>query len=217
MSTRQELVEHWQPRLAGAGLGALATLLQTDEPPATAGTWETLHKEGLGGRRRWRWTLPEATGGGVLYVKRYARTPWRQQWDRAWRQVLMRSRAAWEYAVSRRLTQVHISVPTPVGFVEQMCGPVELRSAVLLERAPGDGLDRVWRRLCDGHAPITIGPARHDLTVRLAPTCRAEASSWARSLMIQRIRRQRGLCTRARSISVNTGGRCPSGSISANT
>jgi hypothetical protein len=38
---------------------------------------------------------------------------------------------------------------------------------VILENAPGDGLDRVWRGLLVGDAPITRGPARHEITARL--------------------------------------------------
>ncbi len=168
MSTREQVVPPWRPRLARAGLDTLSPLLDVADAPAVPGTWETLHKEGLRGRRRWRWTLPAGIGGDVLYVKRYADTPLSEQWDRARRQVLGHSRAAWEYAVCCRLAQAHINAPAPVGFIERMRGPLERRSAVLLERVPGDGLDRLWTRLCHERAPITRGLARHDLVVRLA-------------------------------------------------
>jgi hypothetical protein len=66
------------------------------------------------------------------------------------------------------LTAAHIGVPQPIGFVEEMCGPFERRSALLLEEAPGDGCDRVWTRLRQQDAAVTRGIARHDLIVRLA-------------------------------------------------
>jgi heptose I phosphotransferase len=63
---------------------------------------------------------------------------------------------------------VHINVPRAVGFAEDMRTVFERRSAVLLERAPGDGFDRVWTRLAAESAPVARGIARHDLAVRMA-------------------------------------------------
>lgn len=169
MTRREAVAEPWRARLAASGLGQLALLL--DEPAELtrfAGRWEALGKPALRGRQRWRWSLQDGDTDAVVYVKRYAATPLREQWDRIRRQSVRRSRAYWEFRQSERLAAAHISVPVAIGFVEEMHGAVEGRSAVLLESVPGDGLDRVWRRLCEQAAPITHGLARHDLTVRLA-------------------------------------------------
>jgi heptose I phosphotransferase len=172
--TRHESVTApWRERLAANGLEHLRVLLDdATEIGLLSGKWTALTKPGLGGRQRWRWELVNGDttrpADDVVYVKRYASTPIREQWDRMRRQCLRHSRAYWEYTQSQRLAEAHINVPGPVGFVEQMRGAVERRSAVLLERAPGDGLDRVWTSLRERDAPITRGIARHDLIVRLA-------------------------------------------------
>jgi len=134
---------HWRERLAACGLKQLALLLDdAADFSRFAGRWETLSKPGLGGRRRWRWELRNGAGEAVIYVKRYAATPLGQQWDRLRRQSLRHSRAYWEFVQSRRLAEAHINVPPAVGFVEEMHGVLERRSAVLLESVPGDGFDR---------------------------------------------------------------------------
>jgi heptose I phosphotransferase len=170
VSRREEVASQWRGRLEACGLRELGALLD-DDPEASqiGGSWELLSKPGLGERRRWRWTLEDRseTGPTVLFVKRYAGTPLKEQWDRIRRQCVGHSRAYWEYAQSRRLAGAHINVPRAVGVAEEMWGAYERRSAVLLERAAGDGLDRVWMGLCEQDAPVTRGIARHDLAVRL--------------------------------------------------
>ena len=171
MSCRAEVAPQWRERLEACGLRELGVLLDDGADVSHfRGQSKLLSKPGLGGRRRWRWTLGDRseTGPTVLYVKRYARTPLAVQWDRVRRQSAGHSRAYWEYAQSRRLAEAHVSVPAAVGFVEQMWGVLERRSAVLLERAAGDGFDRVWLGLCEREAPQTRGIARHDMAVRLA-------------------------------------------------
>jgi heptose I phosphotransferase len=169
VTRRETVAPDWRQRLASSGLKQLATLLDdATDVSRLAGRWEGLGKPGLGGRQRWRWELHNGSDDAVLYVKRYAATPLGQQWDRIRRQCLRHSRAYWEFMQSQRLSQAHINVPRAVGFVEQMRGAVERRSAVLLEGVPGDGLDRLWQRLCQQNAPVTRGIARHDLTLRLA-------------------------------------------------
>ena len=175
MSSRETVEPRWRERLAAVGLDAVKALLDDRaDVEQYSGRWEVLSKPGLGGRRRWRWTLNECTDGGgdpegeVFYVKRYARTPLGEQWDRLWRQCLGHSRAYWEYLQSQRLHEAQIGVPGAVAYAEQMWGGVEKVSAVILERAPGDGFDRVWERLCTEDAAITRGIARHDMARRLA-------------------------------------------------
>lgn len=173
MTGHESVSAPWRDRLTASGLARLGVLLDdAAEIRQLSGRWTALSKPGLGGRQRWRWELTDRDSPGptdpVVYVKRYARTPFREQWDRMRRQCLRHSRAYWEFTQSRRLAESHINVPGPVGFVEQMHGAVEHRSAVLLERVPGDALDRVWTGLRERDAPITRGIARHDLVVRLA-------------------------------------------------
>jgi len=166
---REDVSESWRARLAEFGLDGLGQLLdQAPESGRLVGRWLALSKPGLGHRQRWRWQLPDGEASAVIYVKRYARTPLREQWDRIRRQTLHRSRAWWEYRQAQRLAAAQISVPNAIGFVERMQGAWEQASAVLLAAVPGDGLDRVWTRLERQNAPLTRGIARHDLTVRLA-------------------------------------------------
>jgi heptose I phosphotransferase len=183
VSRREEVAPRWRAALPARGLRELGALLdEAADVRRFAGRWELLSKSGLGGRRRWRWSLenrlengragnrddPSAAGAAVVYVKRYGSTPLTEQWDRIWRQCPGHSRAYWEYVQSQRLAAARIGAPVAVAFVEEMFGAFERRSAVLLERAAGDGLDRVWRDLCARDAPLTRGIARHDLAVRLA-------------------------------------------------
>lgn len=154
----------WQPALRDAGLGSLRDLL-LDERPDTRGEWTALSKPGLGGRRRWRWALPD---GRVLYVKRYADTPLREQFDRINRQSARHSRAWWEWRVGQELADAHIPAVRAVGWCEQMRGAFESASAVLLEAAAGEPLDRALKRLLAADAAQVRGAARHELARRLA-------------------------------------------------
>lgn len=153
-----------------AGLITPATLLRADPAPERlAGSWETLYKPGLGQRRRWRWSLPSSPEApATIYIKRYGRPRWREQWDRLYRQAARHSRAWWEYHQSQRLAASYIAVPAPIGFIEEMTGIFERRSVVMLEAVAGDGFDRVWARLRAADHPITEGLPRHDITRRLA-------------------------------------------------
>jgi hypothetical protein len=169
VTCRETVVQQWRERLVAHGLEQLIPLLDDAvDVSRFAGRWEALSKPGLGGRQRWRWSLRNGAEEPVLYVKCYARTPLTEQWDRIRRQCVRHSRAYWEYVQSQRLAEAHINVSRAIGFVEQMRAVFERRSAVLLERAPGDGFDRLWQRLREQGAPVTRGIARHDLAVRLA-------------------------------------------------
>jgi heptose I phosphotransferase len=158
----------WRARLAAAGFTSLGDLLaERLDGRQLPGRWEALTKPGLGGRERWRWDLNDGGAPGAVFVKRYAQTPLGVQLDRICRQTATRSRAWWEYRQSERLTAAHIPVPPPVGFVEEMRGTFERRSAVLLARVAGDAFERVWQRAREQNAPVTRELARHDITVRL--------------------------------------------------
>jgi heptose I phosphotransferase len=132
-----------------------------------SGRWRAFAKPGLGGRERWRWELENGGAPAAVFVKRYGRTPLGTQLDRMRRQAATRSRAWWEYRQSERLAAARIPVPPAVGFVEEMRGTFERRSAVLLAEVSGDGFDRVWARACAQNAPVTRDLARLDLTMRL--------------------------------------------------
>jgi heptose I phosphotransferase len=168
LTRREAVAPPWRARLAAAGLPSLGALLaQRPDAQQLRGRWEALTKPGLGGRERWRWELDDAGVPAVVFVKRYTQTPLGVQLDRIRRQTATRSRAWWEYRQSERLTAAHVPVPEPVGFVEEMRGTFERRSAVLLARVAGDAIERIWQRACEREAPVTRELARHDLTVRL--------------------------------------------------
>lgn len=170
MRQAQAITPPWRQRLENTGLTRLADLL--DRSPtelALTGRWQSLIKPGLGGRQRWRWELTEPDGGTtVVYVKRYARTDLKAQWDRIRRQSTWHSRAWWEFLQAQRLAEGYIPTPEPIGLAEEMSGWFERRSVVLLAAVDGDAFDRVWAEAVRLGAPITRGLARHDLTVRLA-------------------------------------------------
>lgn len=169
MTRREAIAPEWRERLEAGGLPVLAALLDGRAGAnGLRGELELLSKPGLGGRQRWRWKLPGNGRTEELYVKVYTRTSLRTQIDRICRQDARRSRAWWEFAQSQRLAEAQIGAPHPVAFVEEMRGRFERRSAVILSGVPGEALDRLWLRLCAEGAPITRGPLRHDLTVRLA-------------------------------------------------
>lgn len=171
MSTAVQIRPDWRERMGAWRLPSLEVLL--DQPPDAAnwpGTWEPLRKEGLAGRERWRWTLHDAQGSSIctLYLKRYARTPLRSQWDRCWRQSPRLSTAAWEYLQAEQLHWTHVPAARAVAYAQRMRGPLEQSSVVLLESAAGDGLDRAWQRLSGLGSGWTDGPGRHEVARRLA-------------------------------------------------
>lgn len=155
-------------RLSEAGLTNPGLLLDAATPAAALpGSWECLSKPGLGGRERWRWA-PPGSDGVVYYVKRYRRTPLREQLDRAWRQTVRHGRAWWEFRQSEELTRQFVPVVRALTVAEDMSGLFEHRGAVVFEGLAGDAFDRVWPRLVAAGAPVTRGLARHDLIHRLA-------------------------------------------------
>jgi len=170
MNLEEEIDSRWRSTLDAHGLRCAAQLLQLGtSQPAPGGRWSELHKPGLGGRRRWRWELDDGVPAGrVLFVKCYDEPPLRSQLDRMRRQDSRHSRAWWEYRTAQRLAAAHIPTAAPVAYVEEMVGRLERRSAVLLAGVPGEAFDRAWRRMEAAGAWPTRGPARHDVTRRLA-------------------------------------------------
>ncbi|MBL8877547.1 MAG: hypothetical protein JNG88_00380 [Phycisphaerales bacterium] len=166
MSRYSWIDPEWRDLLAGAGLRDLDALLQDADEPRLPGRWDALNKPGLNGRQRWRWQIGDSAGR-TLFVKRYFRTPLREQVDRIQYQRVGHGRAWWEYETSRRLAEAQVPSVRVVGVVERMHGPFERSSAVLFEQAPGEPFDRVWPRLEAAGAPVTRGPARIDVAIRL--------------------------------------------------
>jgi hypothetical protein len=160
------IADDWRGRLIQTGLTEPATLLGSDPPGVLEGEWEPLVKPGLGGRERWRWRLANARL--VLFVKRYLRTPLRQQVDRILRQTLRHSRAWWEYHQSGELNRRYVSTVRAVGVAEEMRSIFERRSAVLFERVPGDALDRLWLKLEAEGSRLVRAPLRQGLIRCLA-------------------------------------------------
>ena len=168
MSTTTPATDGWDAVLTGAGLRDIDALLDPAfEPGALGGEWTALTKPGLGGRRRWRWRLTVANIESTIYVKRYARPPLKTQLDRWLRQTLLHSSAWWERRQADELAEAYFPVPTAIGAAETMLGPIERRSAVLIESAPGEAFDRAWRDLATCRAPLTRGVARADVAIRL--------------------------------------------------
>jgi hypothetical protein len=148
-----------------------ATLRDAPSLESLPGQWQAFRKAGLGGRERWRWTLSSAGGAGealTLFVKRFRKATWREQWDRWIRQNPWHSRGWWEYHQAEALAEASIAAPRAVVCAERMLGPFERRSVVCLSTAPGEAFDRAWAVWAKNGAPITCGWARHDLTIRLA-------------------------------------------------
>lgn len=168
MTAAAEIVPGWRARLAAAGLTDLAALLGDGPPDGVArGAWQRLSKPGLGGRERWRWEFDGGDGPYIVYVKRYRRTPLREQFDRIRRQTARHSRAWWEFRQSVELDAARVPASRAIGYVETMRGALERRSAVLLEQVRGEAFDRLWPRLAAAAAPVTRPRSRHDLARRL--------------------------------------------------
>lgn len=138
----------FEPLLRSAGLGSLPGLFAWN-------SGERLDKPGLEDwRQRWRIRLTDAQGTQrTLYLKRFDRPPLRRQWER-WRLARNLSTAGIEWQNARDLAGAGIRAAEPVAFGEQMVGPMERRSAILLGEAPGMSLER-W-------VPARLPPASAD-------------------------------------------------------
>lgn len=167
---REHVREDWRERLSAVGVEAAGMLLE-DAPDRLPidGSWQLLSKPGLSGRQRWRWTIEDSSAERrIVYVKRYDAPPLRQQWDRLRRQAASHSTAWWEFQQANRLAALRVPAAAAIGYAERMCGPIESRSAVLLEGVSGEAFDRFWTAACERGERLTHGMARHDITRRLA-------------------------------------------------
>lgn len=163
MTVRSQTGEHAASLLEPLGLDVTA-LLRRPPDRCARGAWQRLSKAGLGGRERWK----GHQGGAVVYVKRYLRATLREQLDRILHQSPLHSRGWCEFRRALELNHVQIAAPRAIACAEDMLGPLERVSAVVLARAPGDALDRLWPALCRTRSAWTRPPLRHELVRRLA-------------------------------------------------
>lgn len=109
-------------------------------------TGERLDKPGLETwRQRWRVRLGDDTlkpAERTFYLKRFDHPPLRRQFQR-WRQGhFLLSTAGIEWRNAQQLSAANIATAEPAAFGQQMCGPWERRSYVLLAEVQGESLER---------------------------------------------------------------------------
>jgi heptose I phosphotransferase len=137
MSVSLDIQKDYEVALRAAGLAALEDLFAW-------GDGDRLDKAGLEGwRQRWRMRLAGPAGGHLtLYLKRFERPPLRRQWER-WRSgQLVRSTAGVEGRNARLLLAAGIRAVEAAAIGEEMSGPLEIRSCILLSEAPGESLEK---------------------------------------------------------------------------
>lgn len=137
MGERFEIAPGAEGLLARHGLTSLSAVFAFQEG-------RRLDKPGLEGwRRRLRLTLGTADGRTrTLYLKRFDHPPLRRQWQR-WREGHTGwSTAGVEWLNARRLAEAGVPATEAVAFGQDMCGPWERRSFVLLAEVPGESLER---------------------------------------------------------------------------
>ncbi len=105
---------------------------------------ERMDKAGLESwRQRWRIRLQDTRGSNtVFYLKRFNRPPFRRQWSRWKEGHLFTSTAGVEWHNATALAEAGISAAQPAACGEQMIGPWEQRSFILLKEVPGQSLEK---------------------------------------------------------------------------
>lgn len=105
-------------------------------------------------RQRWRIELPSAVSSrspACVYLKRFNAPPLVRQFQR-WREGhWRRSTAGVEEHNASLLAEAGIRAARPIGFGEEMCGPWERRSFLLLDEVPGLSLER-WAPQAAAHS-----------------------------------------------------------------
>jgi len=148
-----QIAPGWETLLAAHGLCELAAVFNWRRG-------ERLDKAGLESwRQRWRISLPDRGGfEQSLYLKRFDHPPVRRQVQR-WRSGHRGlSTAGIEWTNARLLAGAGICAAEPIAFGEQMTGPWERRSFILLGEVPGEALER-W-------LPVHLPPADQEANVR---------------------------------------------------
>lgn len=168
--SQSEVAQHWQAYLAEHGLTDVRSLIdRTFDVTTLRGRWTRLSKPGLGTRERWRWDLMSPHAGvGTLFVKRYGRPAIRTEIDRWLHQSAWHSRAWWEYRTTQRLQRAYLNVAEPVAVAEQMRGPLEQNSAIIVGRVPGEAIDRTPLDAWTSGEANRSGAGRRDAIQRLA-------------------------------------------------
>ncbi len=109
------------------------------------GSGRRLDKAGLESwRQRWRAEIPggATADGQILFLKRFNRPPLRRQIER-WRSGEWRfSTAGVEWRNARDLRAAGIDAAVAVAFGQEMRGPLEVRSFLVLEGVEGEALER---------------------------------------------------------------------------
>jgi len=144
MSKYVHMTDEHRHLLCRSGLGELGAVFAW-----RAG--QRLDKPGLQiWRQRWRVCLSDGTSEPAertFYLKRFDRPPLRQQLQR-WRQGYWRlSTAGVEWRNARQLAAVNVATAQPAAFGQEMVGPWERRSFVLMSEVKGESLER-WVPKC---------------------------------------------------------------------
>lgn len=131
--------------------------------------WEQgdrLDKAGLAGwRQRWRIRLSERDGRQrVMYLKRFDRPPSARQFDRWKLGRPWTATAGIEWHNAMQLQAMGVSAAQPVGFGQQMAGPWERRSFLLLDAVEGESLEKwVPRHVAPADAERDLAGRRNTL------------------------------------------------------
>lgn len=127
----------WREVVDAAGWRELADLFAVEGE-------RSLHKPGLPRwRERIRVALPDGRGGtATCYLKRFVNVPLGEQWRRL-RGFGRGHGTAWvEWHWMHELRAAGVAVPEPIAFAEELRGPWERRSAVVMATVAGESLER---------------------------------------------------------------------------
>ncbi len=104
---------------------------------------ERLDKPGLElWRQRWRLRLQDSeVGARTFYLKRFVRPPLRRQWGRWLGGAWSSSTAGLEWNNSISLAASGVRAAEAAAYGQTMCGPLEVRSFVILSEAAGESLE----------------------------------------------------------------------------
>jgi hypothetical protein len=150
VTTVFEMAAGYERLLSACGLDGLDAVFRWDQG-------ERLDKPGLEGwRQRWRISLgvPPA-GAEVFYLKRFLNPPFRRQCDRWLQGNWGLSTAGIEWRNARDLAAAGIPAAVAVAFGQEMIGPWERRSFVMLHAVEGMSLEK-W---VPANLPHTSGRA----------------------------------------------------------
>jgi hypothetical protein len=137
MSTIFEKVAGCEPLLSACGLDSMDALFQWDKG-------QRLDKPGLEPwRQRWRAALSLPGGEPVtFYLKRFRSPPLRRQFARWLHGNWFLSTAGVEWRNARELTRAGVPVAESAAFGQEMAGPWEQRSFILIREVAGLSLER---------------------------------------------------------------------------